>query len=60
MAALSLKISVVDQKLVKTMQFSPDTTVFDTCRMIRDKLNEAPLKEDDPSHSKYIISQQVI
>jgi talin len=40
MATLSLKISVVGQNVIKTMQFEPNMQVFDACRMIRDKLIE--------------------
>lgn len=40
MATLSLKISVVGQNVVKTMQFEPNMQVFDACRIIRDKLIE--------------------
>ena len=36
MATLSLKISVIDMNVVKTMQFEPSTIVYDACRMIRD------------------------
>ncbi|KAL3884759.1 hypothetical protein ACJMK2_024867 [Sinanodonta woodiana] len=44
MATLSLKISIQGQdnvKSVKTMQFEPSMMVFDACRVIRDRLNEA-------------------
>ena len=40
MAALSLKISVVESNLVKTMQFDPSIQVFDAIRLIREKLAE--------------------
>jgi len=43
MASLSLKISIVEKDLVKTMQFDPNTAVFDVCRLIRDKITEANL-----------------
>lgn len=43
MASLSLKISIVEKDVVKTMQFDPVTAVFDACRLIRDKISEANL-----------------
>ncbi|XP_077996572.1 talin-1-like isoform X2 [Glandiceps talaboti] len=41
MAALSLKISVVGSDLIKTMQFEPSTIVYDACRIIRERVQEA-------------------
>lgn len=41
MATLSLKISIVGQNVVKTMQFEPATIVFDACRIIRERIPEA-------------------
>lgn len=35
--ALSLKISLDGGKVVKTVQFDPSTTVYDACRIIREK-----------------------
>lgn len=43
MASLSLKISIVEKDVVKTMQFDPNTAVYDACRVIRDKITEANL-----------------
>ncbi|XP_065332613.1 talin-2 isoform X2 [Cloeon dipterum] len=43
MATLSLKISIVEQGVTKTMQFEPATTVYDACRIIREKITEANL-----------------
>ncbi|KAK3096284.1 hypothetical protein FSP39_025308 [Pinctada imbricata] len=40
MATLSLKISVVGNNVVKTMQFEPSTLVYDACRIIRDRIVE--------------------
>jgi len=40
MATISLKINVVDSSMVKTLMFDPTTTIYDTCRMIRDRLAE--------------------
>jgi talin len=41
MAALSLKISLEGGKVVKTIQFDPSTTVYDACRIIKEKILEA-------------------
>ncbi|XP_025081470.1 talin-1-like isoform X4 [Pomacea canaliculata] len=41
MATLSLKISIVGQNVVKTMQFEPSTIVYDACRIIRERIPEA-------------------
>lgn len=41
MACVSLKISVVEKDVTKTIQFDPNTSVFDACRHIRDKILEA-------------------
>ena len=40
MATLSLKISVVGNNVVKTMQFEPSTIVYDACKIIRDRIDE--------------------
>lgn len=40
MVALSLKISIGN--VVKTMQFEPSTMVYDACRIIRERIPEAP------------------
>ncbi|XP_063237314.1 talin-1 isoform X2 [Bacillus rossius redtenbacheri] len=41
MATLSLRISIVDKNVTKTMQFDPTTAVYDACKIIRDKISEA-------------------
>ncbi|GFT39672.1 talin-2 [Nephila pilipes] len=38
--SLSLKVSVVEKNVVKTMQFDPSTIVYDACRIIREKIAE--------------------
>jgi len=40
MATISLKINIVDSSMVKTIMFDPTMTVYDACRMIRDRLAE--------------------
>ena len=49
MATLSLKISVVDKNVVKTMQFEPSIMVYDACRLIKDKITEANVGQRKPS-----------
>jgi talin len=39
-ALISLKINIVDSKIVKTLQFHPTTLVFDALRIIREKIPE--------------------
>ncbi|GAB0095550.1 talin-1 [Sergentomyia squamirostris] len=41
MATLSLRISLEGGRVTKTIQFDPSTTVFDACKIIRDKFAEA-------------------
>ncbi|KAG7312567.1 hypothetical protein JYU34_000866 [Plutella xylostella] len=41
MATLSLKISLEGGAVVKTMQFDPSSSVYDACRLIREKILEA-------------------
>lgn len=48
MAMLSLKISVVGNNVVKTMQFDPAMQVYDACKVIRDRIIET-----NPGNRKY-------
>lgn len=41
MSTLSLKISLEGGRVTKTIQFDPQTTIFDACKIIRDKFAEA-------------------
>jgi len=41
MATLSLRISIPEKNATKMMQFDPNTSVYDACRIIREKLAEA-------------------
>lgn len=41
MASLTLRISLEGGRVTKTIQFEPNITVFDACRIIRDKFAEA-------------------
>lgn len=38
--SLSLKVSIVEKNVVKTLQFEPSTIVYDACRIIREKISE--------------------
>lgn len=49
MATLSLKISVPENKVIKTIQFDPGTVVYDACRVIRDKVPESALGDGESS-----------
>lgn len=52
MAALSLRINIVDRNVTKTMQFNPSTSVYDACKFIREKISEANLGERKYLRSK--------
>ncbi|XP_037955861.1 talin-1 isoform X2 [Teleopsis dalmanni] len=41
MSTLSLRISLEGGRVTKTIQFHPNTTVFDACKIIRDKFADA-------------------
>lgn len=41
MSTLSLRIQLEGGRVTKTIQFQPNTTVFDACKIIRDKFAEA-------------------
>lgn len=41
MATLSLKISLEGGAVTKTIQFDPQISVFDACKIIREKFAEA-------------------
>ena len=70
MATLSLKISVVEYNVVKTMQFDPSTIVFDACKIIRDKIPDANaaqpsdcglfLADDDPKKGVWLESGRTL
>lgn len=45
MATLSLRISIVDKDVTKTMQFDPTISVFNACQLIREKISEANLDQ---------------
>lgn len=41
--ALSLKINIVDSNVTKTIVFDASSTVYDACKIIREKCTEANL-----------------
>ncbi|XP_045545278.1 talin-2 isoform X2 [Salmo salar] len=70
MVALSLKICVRQCNLVKTMQFEPSTAVYDTCRIIRERVPEAQtgqasdyglfLSDEDPRKGIWLESGRTL
>ncbi|XP_037872864.1 talin-1 isoform X9 [Bombyx mori] len=57
MATLSLKISIDGGKVVKTIQFEPSTTVYDACRIIREKILEATAG-DPKEYGLFLASEE--
>ncbi|XP_011503803.1 PREDICTED: talin-2 [Ceratosolen solmsi marchali] len=47
MSTLSLRISIPEKNVTKMMQFDPNTSVYDGCRMIREKLTEVSNTEQN-------------
>ena len=41
MATLSLRISIPENNATKMMQFDPNTSVYDACRIIKEKIAES-------------------
>ncbi|OWR51194.1 Talin-1 [Danaus plexippus plexippus] len=56
MATLSLKISLEGGKVVKTIQFEPSTSVYDACRIIREKILEA--NDNDPKEYGLFLASE--
>ncbi|XP_037034773.1 talin-2 isoform X2 [Bradysia coprophila] len=56
MATLSLKISLEGGRVTKTIQFDPQTTIFDACKIIRDKFAEAV--QGEPSEYGLFVSDE--
>ncbi|XP_022115337.2 talin-1 isoform X5 [Pieris rapae] len=57
MATLSLKISIEDGKVVKTIQFDPSSSVYDACRIIREKILEANIN-DAKEYGLFLASEE--
>lgn len=51
MSTLSLRITLEGGGVTKTIQFDPNTTVFDACRIIRDKFAEAVAGQGKEFHT---------
>ncbi|XP_070064765.1 talin-2 isoform X3 [Drosophila virilis] len=56
MSTLSLRIQLEGGRVTKTIQFQPNTTVFDACKIIRDKFAEAV--QGQPSEYGLFISDE--
>ncbi|XP_059217650.1 talin-1 isoform X2 [Stomoxys calcitrans] len=56
MSTLSLRIQLEGGRVTKTIQFHPNTTVFDACKIIRDKFAEAV--QGQPSEYGLFISDE--
>ncbi|CAG4965792.1 unnamed protein product [Colias eurytheme] len=57
MSSLSLKISIEGGKVVKTIQFDPTSTVYDACRIIREKILEANTS-DAKEYGLFLASEE--
>nr|A0A3G2LGI8.1 RecName: Full=Talin [Oscarella pearsei]AYN71349.1 talin [Oscarella pearsei] len=69
MASLALRINIVDQNNVKTMQFEPSMIVYDACKMIRERIGEKPaagqgyglfLANEDPKRGVWLESGRTL
>ncbi|XP_055913869.1 talin-2 [Eupeodes corollae] len=56
MSTLSLRISLEGGRVTKTIQFQPNTTVFDACKVIRDKFGDAV--QGQPSEYGLFLSDE--
>ena len=56
MSTLSLRIQLEGGRVTKTIQFHPNTTVFDACKIIRDKFAEAVQGQRMYTNKKKIIT----
>jgi hypothetical protein len=55
MSTISLRISIPEKNATKMMQFDANTSVYDGCRMIREKLTEVNNMEQCKSAYHIII-----
>ncbi|XP_032870789.1 talin-2 isoform X1 [Amblyraja radiata] len=70
MVAISLKICVRQCNVIKTMQFEPSTMVYDACRIIRERVQEAQtgqasdyglfLSDEDPRKGIWLESGRTL
>ncbi|XP_032666457.1 talin-1 isoform X3 [Odontomachus brunneus] len=59
MATLSLRISIPEKNATKMMQFDPSTSVYDACRIIREKLAEASNMGQPKDYGLFLSDEDV-
>ncbi|EZA56621.1 talin-1 isoform X2 [Ooceraea biroi] len=59
MATLSLRISIPEKNATKMMQFDPSTSVYDACRIIREKLAEATNMGQPKDYGLFLSDEDV-
>ncbi|XP_036146474.1 talin-1 isoform X2 [Monomorium pharaonis] len=59
MATLSLRISIPEKNATKMMQFDPSTSVYDACRIIREKLVEASNMGQPKDYGLFLADEDV-
>ncbi|XP_076242386.1 talin_middle and talin-RS domain-containing protein rhea isoform X3 [Calliopsis andreniformis] len=59
MAHLSLRISIPEKNATKMMQFDPSTSVYDACRIIREKLAEASNMGQPKDYGLFLADEDV-
>ncbi|XP_039305998.1 talin-1 isoform X2 [Solenopsis invicta] len=59
MATLSLRISIPEKNATKMMQFDPSTSVYDACRIIREKLPEASNMGQPKDYGLFLADEDV-
>ncbi|XP_076679087.1 talin_middle and talin-RS domain-containing protein rhea isoform X2 [Andrena cerasifolii] len=59
MAHLSLRISIPEKNATKMMQFDPSTSVYDACRIIREKLAEASNMGQPKDYGIFLADEDV-
>ncbi|XP_076765357.1 talin_middle and talin-RS domain-containing protein rhea isoform X2 [Xylocopa sonorina] len=59
MATLSLRISIPEKNATKMMQFDPSTSVYDACRIIREKLADASNMAQPKDYGLFLADEDV-
>ncbi|XP_043281171.1 talin-2 isoform X2 [Venturia canescens] len=59
MATLSLRISIPEKNATKMMQFDPSTSVYDACRIIREKLAEATNMGQPKDYGLFLADEDI-
>ncbi|XP_060823364.1 talin isoform X3 [Bombus pascuorum] len=59
MATLSLRISIPEKNATKMMQFDPSTSIYDACRIIREKLAEAGNMGQPKDYGLFLADEDV-